>query len=150
MTDVNFYHLQRSSLDQALPKLLEKILQAGKRAVVLARTPERVEALNTLLWTYDPDAFLPHGTAADGNAGQQPIWLTIEDENPNAASVLVLTDGASSARVTEYERCLELIDGGDPERTQDARQRRSSYRMAGHRVTYWQQNADGAWKLSDE
>ncbi len=146
MTDINFYHLQRSSLEQVLPRLLEKILKAGKRAVVLARTPERIEVLNSLLWTYDQDGFLPHGSAADGRAGEQPVWLTVEDENPNGAAVLVLTDGAGSARLAQYERCLELVDGGDPEQTAEARRRWSSYHNAGHRVTYWQQNDRGAWE----
>jgi DNA polymerase-3 subunit chi len=143
MTDVNFYHLQRSALDQALPKLLEKILQAGKRAVVIARSEERVEALNARLWTYDPNSFLPHGSKSDGNAAEQPVWLTIEDENPNGATVLVLTDGAATGKMGQYERCLELFDGNDPERVADARERWSAYKNAGHAVTYWQQGERG-------
>ncbi len=31
-TEVNFYHLTRSSLEDALPRLLVKTLQAGERA----------------------------------------------------------------------------------------------------------------------
>jgi DNA polymerase-3 subunit chi len=143
MTDVNFYHLQRSALEQALPKLLEKILQAGKRAVVIARSEQRVDALNTLLWTFDPNSFVPHGSKADGNGPDQPVWLTTDDENPNAATVLVLTDGAATARLADYERCLELFDGNDPERVADARQRWSEYKAAGHAVTYWQQGERG-------
>lgn len=143
MTDVNFYHLQRSTLESALPKLLEKILQAGKRAVVMARSEERVTALNALLWTYDPNAFLPHGSKADGHAPEQPVWLTAEDENPNAATVLVLTDGAATAHLRDYERCLELFDGNDPDRVAEARQRWAGYRQEGHAVTYWQQGERG-------
>ena len=36
-TEVNFYHLTRSSLEEALPRLLVKTLQAGERAVVSPR-----------------------------------------------------------------------------------------------------------------
>ena len=36
MTDVAFYQLERSPLEQVLPKLLEKTLDAGKRALVVA------------------------------------------------------------------------------------------------------------------
>ena len=32
VTEVNFYHLTRSSLEDALPRLLQKTLQAGERA----------------------------------------------------------------------------------------------------------------------
>ena len=64
-TEVNFYHLTRSSLEDALPRLLTKTLQAGERAVVMLGSPERVDALNTHLWTYDPNGFLPHGAAKE-------------------------------------------------------------------------------------
>ena len=85
MTDIAFYHLMRSPLEAVLPRLLEKTRQAGKRAVVLAGSEERVEALNALLWTHDPDGWLPHGSDKDGNAPEQPVWLTEKDENPNGA-----------------------------------------------------------------
>ena len=87
MTDIGFYHLQKWPLERALPKLLEKVLETGKRAVVIAGSEDRVEALNGLLWTYNPNSFLPHGTSRDGNAADQPVWLTTEDENPNGADV---------------------------------------------------------------
>ena len=86
-TEVNFYHLTRSSLEDALPRLLAKTLQAGERAVVMLGSPERVDALNTHLWTYDPNGFLPHGAARDGEADRQPVWLTHLDENPNGAAL---------------------------------------------------------------
>ncbi|MDP6884241.1 MAG: DNA polymerase III subunit chi, partial [Rhodospirillales bacterium] len=75
MTDIAFYHLQRSALESALPKLLEKTLEAGERAVVMAGSEDRVEALNGVLWTYHQDSWLPHGSARDGHAEAQPVWL---------------------------------------------------------------------------
>ena len=105
MTDIGFYHLQRWPLEKALAKLLEKVLERGLRAVVIAGSEERVEALNTALWTYEQDSFLPHASARDGNAEAQPIWLTVEDENPNGATVLVLTDGTDSLHLDRFERC---------------------------------------------
>lgn len=143
MTEIAFYHLQASPLEQALPRLLEKTVAAGKRALVIAGSPERVEALNAHLWTYDPDAWLPHGSAADGNAGEQPIWLTAADENPNGAQYLFLADGATCASVEAFERCFELFDGNDPDAVQAARARWQAYQEAGHALTYWQQTERG-------
>jgi DNA polymerase-3 subunit chi len=76
VTDISFYHLERQSLDQVLPKLLERVIDAGLRAVVLAGSEERVERLNALLWTYDDGSFLPHGARSDGNLADQPVYLT--------------------------------------------------------------------------
>ena len=45
MTEVRFYHLQRKTLEDALPQILEKTLERGWRAVVMAGSEERVEAL---------------------------------------------------------------------------------------------------------
>ncbi|HSO42010.1 MAG TPA: DNA polymerase III subunit chi, partial [Rhodospirillales bacterium] len=109
MTEIAFYHLQRSPLDAVLPRLLERTLEAGKRAVVLAGSAERVEALAHLLWTFRPDSWLPHGTAKDGWAGDQPVWLSEHDENPNGATYLFLTDGATSTHLDAFERCFELF-----------------------------------------
>ncbi|MGE0714457.1 MAG: DNA polymerase III subunit chi [Alphaproteobacteria bacterium] len=146
MTDVGFYHLTRTPLERALPKLLEKAAASGRRAVVLAASPERVEALNALLWTYDPGSFLPHGSARDGRPADQPIWLTTADERPNGATLLVLVDGTSSARLSDYERCLDLFDGGDPEAVAAARDRWKAAKAVGHALTYWQQTDQGGWQ----
>jgi len=145
-TEVNFYHLTRSSLEDALPRLLVKTLQAGERAVVLLGSPERVDALNTHLWTYDPDGFLPHGAAKDGEAERQPIWLTHLDENPNGAAFLFVADRARSERVGDYKRCFELFDGRDETAIAESRERWKAYKAAGHMVVYWQQTASGGWE----
>jgi len=146
MTDVGFYHLTASPLETALPRLLEKVLASGLRAVVMAGSPERVEALNSQLWTFNPGSFLPHGSAADGNAADQPIWLTDTDENPNGASVLVLTEGVRSERIGDFARCLDLFDGADAEAVAAARARWAEYKSRGFTVTYFQQTTGGGWE----
>lgn len=146
MTDIAFYHLQRSPLEQALPRLLEKTLAAGKRAIVLAGSEERVEALAMVLWTYHQDSWLPHGTAKDGEAEHQPIWLSNRDENPNGASFLFLTDSANSENIGGFERCFDLFDGNDDQALAAARRCWKTCKDAGHAVTYWQQNERGGWE----
>ena len=146
MTEVRFYHLQRSMLESVLPKLLERVVERGKRAVVLVDSPERVEALNVHLWTYDDRGFLPHGSTRDGYAANQPIWLTDSDENPNGAAVLFQGDGAESGRVGEYETCVDLFDGNDAEAVGRARERWQKYKSAGHSVHYFQQDEKGRWE----
>ncbi|MGH8630843.1 MAG: DNA polymerase III subunit chi [Burkholderiales bacterium] len=150
MTEIRFYHLQRTALEAALPPMLEKTLERGQRAVVMAGSEERVEHLADHLWTYNERSFLPHGTARDGFAERQPVWLTEGDENPNGAQVLFLTDGAASERVADYSLCVELFDGNDAAAVAAARQRWKAYQAAGHTLTYWQQSAAGRWEQKAE
>jgi DNA polymerase-3 subunit chi len=143
MTEVRFYHLTRKELEQVLPELLEKTLERGWKAVVMAASPERVEALTQYLWTYNPNNFLPHGSEKDGNAELQPVWLTPNDERPNAAEVLFLTDGATSERIGDYARVCEIFDGNNETALAAARSRWSRYKTAGYDLSYWQQGERG-------
>jgi DNA polymerase-3 subunit chi len=144
MAEIGFYHLTRTPLAQALPKLLGRVLEGGGRAQVLVGSAERLAALDAALWlATDPD-WLPHGSAATGHADLQPIWLTTEDEAPpNGARFLVLVDGADSARLADYDRVLDLFDGADEDALAAARARWKAAKAAGHALTYWQQGARG-------
>lgn len=145
MTEVRFYHMTRASLESALPPMLEKTLARDQRAVVMASSAERVEALNAWLWTYTDRKFLPHGSAKDGHGEHQPVWLTEQDETPNGAKVLFLTDGAETARVDDYDLCAVLFDGRDGAAESAARAQWGALKEAGHALTYWQQDEQGAW-----
>ena len=146
MTEVRFYHLTRTRLENALPQMLEKTLSRGQRAVVRAGSEERLEALNAWLWTYRDRSFLPHGSAKDGYAELQPVWLTLADENPNGAQVLFLTDGTSAESLADFTLCADLFDGTDDAAVTAARARWSACKEGGHEVTYWRQTEQGGWE----
>jgi len=147
MTEILFYHLKGQTPEQVLPSLLAKSLERGWRVVVQASSDERVEALDAHLWTWRDDSFLPHGTARDAEAAEQPIVLTANEENPNRATVRFLVDGANlSADAAGYERIVLLFDGDDPEALEAARARWSEAKTAGAEVTYWQADEHGRWR----
>jgi DNA polymerase-3 subunit chi len=146
MTDVLFYHLEHHPLERVLPSLVEKTLERGWRAVVQAGSEERVEALDTLLWTFREDSFLPHGTRRDGNAALQPVYLTASEENPNGAQVRFLVDGAQAGELGAYARVVYLFDGRDGEAVAKARALWKTVKDLGFAVTYWQQSEQAGWQ----
>lgn len=145
MTEVLFYHLERRPLEGVLPGLLQRSLERGWRAVVKVGTEERLEALNAHLWTYDDASFLPHGSAADGHAEAQPVWLTTGDDNPNGAAVRFLVDGAEAADLSGYQRTVFLFDAADDAGVAKARAAWKEAQAAGHEATYWRQDDGGRW-----
>jgi DNA polymerase-3 subunit chi len=143
MAEIGFYHLLRTGPDQALPQLLGRTLAIGQRAAVVCGSEERVAALDAALWLCpDPD-WLPHGTAASGDADLQPIWLATDDAAPNGARFLFLLDNASSARLAAFDRVFDLFDGRDEAAVAAARRRWAAAKAEGHTLTYWQQTARG-------
>jgi DNA polymerase-3 subunit chi len=146
VTEVLFYHLEHQPLERVLPSLVEKTLERGWRAVVQAGSEERVEALDTLLWTYREDSFLPHGTRRDGSPDAQPVFLTTGEDNPNGAQVRFLVDGAEAGDLSGYARVVYLFDGRDAAAVAQAREQWTAAREAGGEVTYWQQSPEGRWE----
>jgi len=144
MAEIGFYHLTRSTLEQALPRLLGRVLALPGRAVVLCGDADRLAALDAALWTCPEPDWLPHGHVRDDDAPHHPIWLTLEDgEPPNGARHLFLTDGAASAGMGDYDRVFDLFDGNDEATVAAARQRWRTAKEAGHSLAYWQQTASG-------
>jgi DNA polymerase III subunit chi len=146
-TEIGFYHLTRTALEQALPRLLGRVLAGGGRAMLLCRDAGRLAALDAALWlASDPD-WLPHGTPATGQPALQPIWLTDQDAGedgaPNGARFLFLVDGVESARLALFDRVLDLFDGNDVAAVAAARRRWAAAKAAGHGLAYWQQGARG-------
>jgi DNA polymerase III subunit chi len=147
MTELLFYHLQRRTLERVLPTLIEKSLARGWRVVVQAGSDERVESLDAHLWTFRDDSFLPHGTWHDPEVREQPVLLTVNEDNPNGAAVRFLVDGvAVPGNAEAYERIILIIDGEDPDAVAAARERWSEGRARGFEVTYWQTDEEGRWQ----
>ena len=151
MSETLFYHLERKSLDDVLPGLLERTRERDWRAVVRVGSAERMAALDAHLWTYSEQTFLAHGTAEEGYPSRQPIYLTTEDENPNRAQVLFLVGGAVPAAwgdpaVAQFERIVLLFDGRDPEALAQARAAWRAAKEASHEVTYWKESPSGKWE----
>lgn len=146
MSEINFYHLQHSRLEDALPKILEKVIAGNHKALVCAEDKERIEHLNTHLWTYHPQAFLPHGLASERNAEKHPILLSTENTNKNKANIGIFLEGKEIEDPGTFSKCLDMFDGLDEEAVIAARKRWKAYKEKGHTLCYWQQSETGKWE----
>ena len=146
MTEVLFYHLTESKLDDALPPLLDKSVERGWRVAVQMKETARRDLLDTHLWTFREDSFLPHGTDDSDLAQSQPVLLTVSLENANTATVRFVIDGAAPPPVDAYERIVFMFDGYDQEQVEGARLQWKRLKGEGHKLTYWQQTPEGRWE----
>lgn len=150
--DVWFYHLQRQPLEAVLPTLVERALTRGWRAVIQAATPERLAAIDDLLWTCSDGSFIAHGSSRDGDAAMHPVWLTTDNDNPNGASVRLFVEGAdptaalADPAAAPKERAMILFDGRDEDAVSIARMQFRALRDRGLALSYWRQNDEGRWE----
>lgn len=142
-----FYHLQRTTLERAVGPLLEKCLERGWRVLAISPDAARRAALDGALWTYDDQSFLPHGQAeAEGlDPAAQPILISKDTDNQNAAAVALLMDGVELPVNAPYARCMVMFDDGDGATRQTAREQFKAAKDAGLVARYFQQSGRG-WK----
>jgi DNA polymerase-3 subunit chi len=150
LSEALFYHLERRTLDDVLPGLVERTLERGWRALVRAESADRAAAIDALLWTYNEESFLPHAVAGDGDATCQPVLITVEEDNANHAQVLFLVGGAAVSDWPQsgaaFDRIVVLFEGRDPEALASARDAWKQAKGVGLDVTYWKENAAGKWE----
>jgi DNA polymerase-3 subunit chi len=147
VTEIRFYHLERRRVDEALPSLLEHALDEGRRVLVRAPSDEMVAALNERLWTYDDASFLPHGAAGDGDPMTQPVFLTTELENANAATMLVRLSGAQTGDADDaLDLVVILFDGRDEAALAQTRGEWRRLKDQGRTISYWRESDEGGWE----
>ena len=149
MTETLFYHLERRSLEEVLPGLVEKSLQRGWRAAIKTDSSELSDALDTLLWTYDDQSFLPHAQQGDGDPAAQPVLITVEEGNPNSAQIFFYIGGVEPGdwnSLSDLARVVLLFDGRDAAALASARAAWKNAKAAGHDVTYWKESPSGKFE----
>lgn len=139
---VDFYHLTSLPLERVLPQIAEKVLAAGEKLLIVADEAQ-LPQLDTQLWSYSRDAFLPHGRSDGPVPEAQPILLSTSVKPLNGATNIALADGQWRDEALDFARIFYFFDGN---RVADAR---SSWRAlklnADVECRYWKQDERGKW-----
>jgi len=110
-------------------ELAYKGYESGQPMLILARDPGQAEALDDLLWAFDPDAYLPHQIAGrDEDDEETPVLIVTQDtDTPSRPLVLNLRDAAFEGAC---ERILEVVPA-DPAARALLRERWRAYQARG-------------------
>lgn len=113
-------------------ELAKKAYGASLPVLVLARDAAQAEALDDLLWSFDPDEYLPHQIAGmDEDDDEAPILIATPDMDVPARPLLVnLRDAAPDGR---FDRVLEVVPA-DPAARGPLRERWKHYQAQGFDV----------------
>jgi len=112
-------------------ELVKKAFNAGQPTLVLARDFAQAEALDALLWEFNPDLFLPHQIAGDEDDAETPILIVPPGvEIPDRPLVVNLRETVPDGH---FERVLEVVAADEGERA-GSRERWKHYREHGFAV----------------
>ena len=105
---------------------------ANLSILVLARDAAQAEAIDDLMWSFDPDEYLPHQIAGmDEGDDDTPILIATPDMDiPARPMLLNLRDAAPTGT---FERVLEVVPA-DPSARGPLRERWKHYQSMGFEV----------------
>ena len=138
---LDFYHLTASPIERVLPRICEKLLADGERLLIVAESA-LLDQLDTHLWSYARDSFLPHGRHDGLAPEQQPILLSPEPQPLNAARNIALADGRWRDEALTFERAFYFFDSAHIEEARQSWRALKDKPEAEYR--YWKQ-VDGKW-----
>ena len=113
-------------------ELAKRGFAANLPILVLARGAAQAEAIDDLLWSFDPDEYLPHQIAGmDEGDDETPILIaTPELDVPARALLINLRDAAPTGN---FDRVLEVVPA-DPAARAPLRERWKHYQALGFDV----------------
>lgn len=96
-------------------ELARKAYETGTPTLVLARDAAQAEQLDDLLWSFDPDAFIPHQiVGVDVDEDEADVLIAPPDADvPLRPIVINLRDGAVEG---DFERVLEVVPADEDAR----------------------------------
>jgi DNA polymerase-3 subunit chi len=145
MTEIGFYHLLTTSLEKALPQIVQKSYDRGWRALIIAADNEHIGEVDKLLWTFDPDSFLPHGIVGEDKEELQPILIAAEYLPKNNPDVIISLQDIVIEDAAKYQRIIDIFDGRSELAVKQARIRWKKYQEMNLEMKYHKQNENGGW-----
>ena len=133
MPRADFYLIDKPRFREQPLLLVCELAKRGYAAnlsiLVLARDAAQAEAIDDLMWSFDPDAYLPHQIAGSDEEDElTPILiLTPDTDSPMRPMVINLRDAAVEG---DFERVLEVVPA-DPAARTPLRERWKQYQARG-------------------
>lgn len=125
---VDFYILNhpRHNRDQYACRIIEKAYKKGRRVYLQTQSKEHATMLDTLLWTFRDQSFVPHGLV--GTMKAAPIHIGYGDIHAEHNDILInLSQTISHADTYAcFKRIIEIADT-DPTIKQSVREHYKQY-----------------------
>ena len=139
MSKVDFYILKSSGnsyKNRFACRLTEKVFRLNYS--ILIKTPNKKVSneIDTLLWTFRHESFLPHEIADDNiSKTESPITVSHSKNNPIAADLLINLSEVIPKEHKKFSRIAEIVISDD-EDIKKSRQRYIEYRKTGYTIKH--------------
>lgn len=132
MTVVKFAKLERQEKIRFLCQLTEEQYATGGKVLIRVQDDNQAISLDRFMWTWDKGAFLPHAfNNGSVDCLEEPIVITVRENNPNGASILLMGEPCSLDYIRKFELVIDFAETYDKHLAELSRERFRQYRSHG-------------------
>jgi DNA polymerase III subunit chi len=134
MTRISFYILKGSQEHDRQVfacRLIEKAYLQGNHVYVHAADEQQAEQLNTVLWSFRPDSFVPHELMNETPDTNCPILIGHNAAPPRLMNLLINLSPQQPLFFSQFERMAEFIND-DEHIKNSGRERYRFYQQRGY------------------
>ena len=140
---VDFYHLTVTPVERALPGIALKVVDSGGRLLIVSGDESQRRRIDTSLWTWPADSFLPHAQAGAGDNPVQPVLIGEAVAPANRPAFVALLAGGGGEQALDFDRAFHFFDA---DRIAEARGAwKALADREGIERRYWKQDENGRW-----
>ncbi len=135
MTEIKFYVGRNDNLKSRLLltcQLTQKALDHSLHIYIHADSPETLEQLDKILWTWNEESFIPHGLAPDKDV---QVEMGYDYEPVERCDYLINLSNERPTFFGRFERMAEILDQ-DQEILTKGRDRYRFYQDRGYKLDY--------------
>lgn len=112
-------------------RLADKAWQQGDRVCILCNSEQHAQELDDLLWSFSPDAFIPHCVIADSTSpSNNPVGILFAPPSASDWDTVIVLSSVLPADADRYNR-LALVAHNDPQTLEQARSHFKQLRAMG-------------------
>ena len=132
MTEVIFVEVTQNLMEMRACAIAERTYVKGDRLQIIAADQQQAVRLDSLLWTFRPDSFVPHGLLeGEKDDNVPPVLICAREERFPGFDFLLMLDYCPVEIVGQFSNAIHLVVLDNPERLEASRRYWSQLKEAG-------------------
>lgn len=145
MKEINFYCIEED-VNLFLFSLLSKLIDNGKKIIVYSESQEKMEKLDSLLWTQKKTSFLPHLIQGEKGDTLTPILISNVKENKNNANFLLISNFIDDENFfSNFEKIFYMYSPINSTLINEVENNWNKYKNLGYNLKLLKKDLTGKW-----
>ena len=144
-----FYNSSHRNVVADISRLIEKLFKEKNRILVCCEDQEAVEAIDTFLWAYREDGFIPHSIVTKEKLPDYPVLITTDIHEDYEHDVLLALNGVliKEKDWRKFSKAYYFFDDQENKEKENAREMWKSFSALNIVCNYWVNKAN-KWVLA--